>query len=241
MRESPDVPDRERLVRRQFVSAGASAAAALMLASCRTDAITPPATEHDETVDKDRTAESKPAPPPAESLSRDAFLQYLDVRGQANMERCHHCAHASFLTLQIGFGLPGGPILKALTPLPGVAERGETCGAVTGSLMALGLIFGCEQVGDVATWQECLVPARKFCSRFEQELGSTQCGDLLEKHFGKRFDLSDPRERAEFIGSHPGPSEICGGVVRTAVRIAAEVVFETRANRHPGSNPSSLR
>jgi C_GCAxxG_C_C family probable redox protein len=208
--------------RRQFVCAASGSAAALALASCMQEESTPPEIRAVETVS------SAPTPPPVEALSREAFLEFLDARADSNMRRCHHCAQASFLTLQEGFGLPGGTILKALTPLPGIAERGETCGAVIGSLMALGLVFGREHIEDAATWQASLVPARTFCTRFEKELGSTQCGDLLEKHFGKRYNLADPFERAEFIAARPGPTEVCGHVVTTAVHLAAEVIFETR-------------
>ncbi len=208
--------------RRQFVCAASGSAAALALASCTQEEATPPEVRAVEAVS------SPPTPFPAEALPREAFLEFLDARADSNMRRCQHCAQASFLTLQEAFGLPGGTILKALTPLPGIAERGETCGAVIGSLMALGLVFGREHMEDSATWQASLVPARTFCTRFEKELGSTQCGDLLEKHSGKRYNLADPVERAEFIAARPGPTEVCGRIVTTAVRLTAEVIFETR-------------
>jgi len=208
--------------RRQFVYIASGSVATLATASCKQEEATPPEIR---TVEAESSA---PTPPPAEVLPREAFLEFLAGRADFNMRRCHHCAQASFMTLQEGFGLPGGTILKALTPLPGIAERGETCGAVIGSLMALGLVFGREHVEDSATWQASLVPARTFCARFEKELGSTQCGDLLEKHFGKRYNLADPFERAQFIAARPGPTEVCGGIVTTAVRLAAEVIFETR-------------
>jgi C_GCAxxG_C_C family probable redox protein len=222
--DTPHAGDQRTLSRRRFVYAGGGAAAALALGSCtKEEALPAPVAQAED------AAPPASAPPPADTLSRTEFLQWIDTRAEFNMQRCHHCAHASFLTLQEGFGLAGESVFKALTPLPGIAERGETCGAITGSLMALGLVFGSDLVGDSATWQASLVPARTFCARFEEELGSTQCGDLLEKHMGKRYNLADPLERAEFIAAHPGPTEVCGRVVRTAVRLTAEVILETRA------------
>jgi hypothetical protein len=53
-----------------------------------------------------------------------------------------NCAQTSFAVLQEEFNLDGGEVLRALTPFPGIALRGETCGAVVGSLMALGLVYG---------------------------------------------------------------------------------------------------
>ncbi len=211
--------------RRDFVVAAGGCAAAMALASCAQDAAEAPSPS--------TTGGGPPATPPpvlADSLPRPDLLEFLDAQADINMGRCHHCAQATFLTLRQGFGLPGEGIFRALTPLPGIAERGETCGAVIGSLLAVGLMFGSDQAGDMATWQACLVPARAFCARFEQELGSTQCGDLLEEHFGKRYNLADPAERAEFLAARPGPSEICGRVVKTAVRIAAETILDHRAS-----------
>lgn len=144
------------------------------------------------------------------------------------MRNCHHCAQATFVSLQGGFGLDGAPIVKALTPLPGIAERGETCGAVIGALMAMGLVFGRDRIDDWPTWRASLAPARTFCARFEKEMGSTQCGDLLEKYFGKRYDLADPKQLTEFQSVRPGPTEVCGRVVKTAVRLAAEVILDER-------------
>jgi hypothetical protein len=41
-----------------------------------------------------------------------------------------NCAQTSFSILNDEFDLGGDLILKALTPFPGIALRGETCGAV---------------------------------------------------------------------------------------------------------------
>ena len=97
--------------------------------------------------------------------------------------------------------------------------------------MALGLLFGRDRVDDWAGWRACLIPAREFCARFVGAEGSTQCGDLLEKHFGQRFDLGDPTDLAKYQAAQPGPTEVCGGVVCRAVRLAAEVIFEERQRR----------
>jgi C_GCAxxG_C_C family probable redox protein len=55
---------------------------------------------------------------------------------------CGNCDQTTFLTLRDEFDLEGDEVLKALTPFPGIALRGETCGAVTGGLMILGLVYG---------------------------------------------------------------------------------------------------
>jgi C_GCAxxG_C_C family probable redox protein len=217
--------------RRRFVRAATGSAGTLALVSCGKPAAGPSAVNPQTNATPPAPAPSPASPPLADTLPKTSFLDFLDAIADTNMRRCHHCAQASFLSLQEGFGLPGGAIVKALTPIPGIAERGETCGAVIGSLLAIGLVFGREREDDWAGWRACLTPAREFCARFEKELGSTQCGNLLEKHFGKRYNLADPKDLAEFQAAKPGPTEVCGRVVRTAVRLAAEVILDQRAVR----------
>jgi hypothetical protein len=64
--------------------------------------------------------------------------------------------------------------------------------------------------------------ARTLCHRFEKELGSTMCGDILESELGKRYDLAEPAQVAEWQAA--GGPDKCTAVVRKAVRIAAELI-----------------
>jgi C_GCAxxG_C_C family probable redox protein len=148
---------------------------------------------------------------------RKKVEEYLQISG--------NCAQTSFLSLQEVLELEDGAILKALTPFPGVALRGETCGAVVGSLMALGLIFGRDRdnLDDYSAYQSSLRPSRRFCRAFEKELGSTMCGDIVEKEFGKRYNLADPAEAMEWMSL--GAIEKCGAVISKAVSIAAEIIL----------------
>lgn len=159
--------------------------------------------------------------------TREEILQNLDQKVQTYLALCGNCAQTSFLSLQEQFELEDdGAILKALTPFPGIALRGETCGAVIGSLMALGLIYGRdrENLGDFRSYQRSLPPARRFCRRFENEVGSTMCGDIIEAEFGKRYDLADPVQAMEWMNA--GALEKCGAVIRKGVRIAAEIIMK---------------
>jgi hypothetical protein len=87
----------------------------------------------------------------AAQLSREEVLNRLDQKVNEYLAMSGNCAQTSFLVLQEQFELEGGTILKALTPFPGICLRGETCGAVVGSLMALGLVYGRERLDD---WSE---------------------------------------------------------------------------------------
>ena len=160
----------------------------------------------------------------ASEILSEELLHQLSEKVAEYQALSGNCAQTSFLTLQEVFDLDGGSVLKALTPFPGIALRGETCGAVTGPLMAIGLVFGRDrdQLGDWSIYTASLRPSRQFCSRFEKELGSTMCGDLVESKFGRRFNLADPEESKEWAKC--GAMEKCGEIILTGVRIASEII-----------------
>lgn len=137
-----------------------------------------------------------------------------------------NCAQTSFAVLQEEFDLDAGEVLRALTPFPGIALRGETCGAVVGCLMALGLVYGREDLKDWKGYIASLPSSRRFCARFEEEHGSTSCANILEVKLGRKYDLADRAQALEYASS--GGPEACGDVVASAVEIAAELIKRKR-------------
>ncbi len=155
---------------------------------------------------------------------REAKLQELSQKARDLLSQCGNCAQTTFFVLQEEFGLDGQDILKALTPFPGLALRGETCGAVTGSLMAIGLVFGRDRLDDWKSYTKSLRPARHFYKRFVDLQGSTACDEILEVTFGRSFNLADRNESAEYMAA--GGPQKCGDLVADAVRVAAEVIMD---------------
>jgi C_GCAxxG_C_C family probable redox protein len=161
----------------------------------------------------------------SKSMPREQVFQLLDQKVIYYMELSHNCAQSSFLALSEQFGLENSDMVKALTPLPGIAERGETCGAVTGALLALGLVFGRENISDWQAYRDSLKPANEFCDRFIEELGSTMCSDIVESKFGQRLDLRKTDDLSKFQESNATAK--CSKVVQTAVKIAADIILKT--------------
>ncbi len=61
----------------------------------------------------------------------------------------------------------------------GMARSQETCGAVTGALMAIGLKYGSPEAGNQAARDRVLQKSKELIARFKEEFGTTRCGDLL--------------------------------------------------------------
>ena len=166
------------------------------------------------------------------------FFNRIENKAKDNLTMCGNCAQTTFLTLTDEFRLGADNILKALTPFPGIALRGETCGAVTGSLMVIGLEFGRDRE-NLNNWQaylDSLRPSRKFCRLFELEMGSTMCEEIVADKFGRRFDLADPKEAMQWFSC--GAHEKCGEVIGKGVCIAANIIQESRSkNQNMDPNP----
>jgi C_GCAxxG_C_C family probable redox protein len=159
------------------------------------------------------------------SLSREQLHAMLDQRVNLVMEKSHNCAQSSFYALSEQFGLGGDDVLKALTPLPGMAERGDTCGAMTGALMALGLIYGREDLSDWQKYRQSLEPTNRFCRQFEADLGSSKCHKIQECAFGRHYDLMQSDELKAF--QKADATSRCTKVVQKACRLAADIIVES--------------
>jgi C_GCAxxG_C_C family probable redox protein len=142
------------------------------------------------------------------------------------MVMSRNCAQTSFAVLECEFALDGAKILKALTAFPGIALRGETCGAVAGCLMAIGSVYGRDRLDDRKSYLTSLAAARDFCQLFEEAHGSTSCADLLEAKLGMRVNLADRRGSLEYVAA--GGPEACVAIVTSAVEIAAQIIEARR-------------
>lgn len=166
-------------------------------------------------------------------ISKETFLEELDRRVDEKLAISGHCAQTSFAALDEQFQLEGGSALKALTPFPGIALRGETCGAVVGCLMAIGLVYGRDDLEDSSGFFRSIPPAREFCRRFEHQVGSMNCHDILESELGEAYDLSKQSEFQKYLQC--GGVESCSRLIRDGVRIAAEIIMgQEQSDEDPG-------
>jgi C_GCAxxG_C_C family probable redox protein len=160
------------------------------------------------------------------NLSQRDILAQLGQMVRETLAISGNCAQTTFLTVQETFDLECDGILKALTPFPGIALRGDTCGAVVGSLMALGLMYGrdTDNLDDWGAYLNSLRSSIKFCRRFESEVGSTMCEAIVENEFGRKFNLANQIEAMEWMQC--GALEKCGNVIDKGVHITAEIIMD---------------
>jgi C_GCAxxG_C_C family probable redox protein len=156
--------------------------------------------------------------------SKEDRAARLAKKVNESLHRSKNCAQTSFEILQDEFNLEDGAILKALTPFPGIALRGETCGAVIGCLMALGMVYGRDNLDDYKGYIASLPPCRRFCRRFEEENGGTTCAVILQTKMGRSYDLADRTEALKYALARG--EKTCGKVIASAVQIASEIIMK---------------
>jgi C_GCAxxG_C_C family probable redox protein len=133
--------------------------------------------------------------------------------------------------LQAKLGVGDTMVLKAGTGLAGgVAVQGETCGALTGAIMAIGCVVGRERLEDIQQYQKAKEPAKEMYHRFRDQVGHSICAEIHKIKFGRVFHLYDPEEAKAFheAGGHSrtGCPEVCG----IAARTAADIILRLRAD-----------
>lgn len=91
----------------------------------------------------------------------------------------------------------------------------QTCGAVTGAYMAIGLKHGAAS-GDREAKEKTYRLVREFAARFEAKNGSLVCRELLG------CDISKPEgfEKMKQLGLH---EKVCTKLVRNACEILDEI------------------
>ncbi len=124
------------------------------------------------------------------------------------------CSQAVLAAYGPKLGLDRESALKiASTFGGGIARTGQTCGAVTGALMALGLKYNMD---DPKAKDKSIALAREFLDKFKACNGSTTCRELVG------YDVSTPEGFAyarenKLFGN-------CGKFVRNAAEIVEDML-----------------
>lgn len=144
---------------------------------------------------------------------RTAKEAALDYFGQK-----FNCAEAAVLGLVEAMGIQENCIPKIATGFGGgFGFCGDTCGALSGAVMALGLKFGREDPADQEAKLACYAKVRQLVKEFEREFGSVRCIDLTQ------VDMSTPegRARAKELDLH---NKVCPAFVGFAVEAACRLI-----------------
>jgi C_GCAxxG_C_C family probable redox protein len=129
-----------------------------------------------------------------------------------------NCAQAVLTAYAEGLGLDEETALKIGSPFgAGMARMGETCGAVTGAFVAIGLKHGRTRVEDEHAKEKTYELMHEFVRRFKERNTSILCNVLLG------FDISTPEGR-RLLSERSTHANVCPKYVRDAAEILQELL-----------------
>lgn len=169
----------------------------------------------------------------AQELSREEFLDKIEeaaVKCEREVHGCGRCSLAALTQyLDLGDEASVDLLLKAVLPLSGgIAQTRNTCAAVLGGLMAIGMVYfsGRLEEANMEDIMAAMKLGREYYRHFEREIGHARCFDIRETGIGRCFDTADPDEYERFVKA--GGYELCSKVAGKAARLAAEYILQLR-------------
>ncbi len=129
-----------------------------------------------------------------------------------------NCAQAVLSSRSEDFGLSKEMAFKVAGAFgSGMGQLDETCGAVTGALMLIGLKYGKFMKGDTESKDRAYACVKNYTDQFRKEYGSIRCTDLI------KYDLSNPEELAAARKAGVFQS-VCPKLVEASVRIVESLL-----------------
>ena len=128
------------------------------------------------------------------------------------------CSQALLSTYGTRLGLDPVIALKMADGFGGgMARMGETCGAVTGAFMVIGLKYGRTVLEDTEAHEKTYSLVREFIHQFKSRNGSIMCRELIGCDISTTEGLHTAREKKLF-------TSICPKYVRDAAEIIENIL-----------------
>jgi C_GCAxxG_C_C family probable redox protein len=161
-----------------------------------------------------------------ENKSKEEIIKELEIKAAKFMSMDGSCAKSTFASLNEQFNLKADAIVPAIMPFTGgIAGKGETCGAVSGAIFAIGLFFECVKQDKKQPAGSSMRFGGLFFDRFKNEFDSTRCREVMKHQYGRYIDFYNPEDMKSFAAESK-KGEGCLEVVKRGAVIAANIILE---------------
>lgn len=135
------------------------------------------------------------------------------------------CSQSVLMTYADQFDLESDTATRLAAPFGGgVARRGETCGAVNGAFMVLGLKYGHSSADDLESKERTYQYVQQFISQFEARNSSIRCNELLGLDISSPEGLQSAYDSQLFV-------TLCPRVVGDAIEILDQLLYTEIENK----------
>jgi C_GCAxxG_C_C family probable redox protein len=138
----------------------------------------------------------------------------------AHYNNGYSCAQSVLAAFASRYGLTHDMVHGLAAPFgAGMSRRADTCGAVTGALMVLGLHYWDRHIGPREAKEKIYQVSQEFMQEFKARNGTVVCKELLS------IDISDPAALEQARQTHLFDS-LCPNFVRDAVELLEKYLEE---------------
>lgn len=130
-----------------------------------------------------------------------------------------HCSQIVLGEVAEELGYGREEAYKMANPFGGGCFRGDTCGAVAGAMIAIGMKYGNDEPGNIAQDAVCVKKVKEFQDKFTAKRESLICRELLG------YDFADAKQREEAFATGK-VLELCPCLVLEALAILEEMFNE---------------
>ncbi len=146
----------------------------------------------------------------------------------------HGCGQSVFAAVTESLGIFDEAVFRSATGLCGGIglDNDSTCSAFSGGVMAIGMVyarrresFDSDKKNKYINFKLCQELRKKMSEKY----GSTRCGNIHEKLYGRAFNLRDKGEAESFeaAGAHDnGCTSVVGDCAKWTVEILLKTLFE---------------
>jgi C_GCAxxG_C_C family probable redox protein len=133
--------------------------------------------------------------------------------------RGFNCAESTLLSISQTLDISCHDIPKMASGFgAGMGRYGETCGAVSGAVMAMGFLHGRKDTVDRDSKEKIYEMVKEFVSRFEAEFSCIRCKDLT----GCDMLTAEGVQKAKDLNVHGG---ICSKALTYAAKEAVRILL----------------
>lgn len=128
-----------------------------------------------------------------------------------------HCSQVVLGEYAERLGYDREEAMKIAAPFGGGMFIGNTCGAVAGAMIAIGMKYGNGEHGNKAQDELCQKKVRQFREEFEARNKTIVCRELLGYDF-----RDDEQKKAAFTSGTV--AQVCPGFVQNAIEILGRIL-----------------
>jgi C_GCAxxG_C_C family probable redox protein len=159
--------------------------------------------------------------PLGEAFNGERFMDHVS-KGVSFFNEGGNCSQAVLYAFAEELGLDETMAIKLASGFGGgIGCSGGVCGALTGAVLAMGLMTGNADVTDKTAKAETYRKTRLLCEEFKLRAGSMECRELLG------FDMGRPE--GQLAAKNPGAFHDCPGYVKIAIELVQEMSNTNRS------------